>query len=75
MLAKQEQFFKYLLGLHCAKLFEKVHRICHLGFEFVWQNYWKHQKHTNPPFYSDCDDFFILDFINGMSTKLKTKKY
>ena len=75
MLAKQEQFFKYLLGLHCAQLFEKVDRKCHpdLGVKFVWQNYWKHQKRTNPLFYSDCNDFFILDFIFGMSTKLPKK--
>ena len=33
----------------------------------------KHQKHTNPLFYGDCDDFFILDFIFGMSTSIKNK--
>ena len=47
MLAKQEQFFRYLLGLHCAYLFEKVYIKCHLGVKFVWQNYWKHKNKKN----------------------------
>ena len=54
---------------HPTPILFSLQKMSSTGVKFILQNYYKHQKHTNPLFYSDCYDFFILDFICDMSQK------